>query len=937
MKNIFLLIVFLFMCNLVMAQKFMLRGQVTDTLANAMPSSTVMLLNPKDSSLINFGVTDVKGFFEMKNISKGDYQVKITFVGFAPFTKNISASDFYSPILELGKLRLKPVTRELDELVVKGEVSPVNVKRDTIEFNAGSFKVQTNANVEDLLKKMPGMEVQSDGTIKAQGEEVQRVMVDGREFFGRDPKLATRNLPADAIDKVQVYDKKSDQTVFTGIDDGQKEKTINLELKAEKRNGAFGNVMGGAGTEDRWQGKASLNRFGKGQQLSFLGMGNNVNEQGFSMDDYMNFSGSSSQMMGGGGGSMRVQIGGDNQNGVPLNFGGRQNGIVTNYAGGLNFNRDFSPTTKMTSSYFYNRLDQDLNQLLNRINYLPDGNYNFDQVSKQHNVSDNHRVNFSLDHQIDSANSFRFTTGVTYTTSDQEIQSDSQTMNTENTLQNQSERNSGYDGNSFNLNSNLLYRHRFAKKGRTFSTNLTLGLSQSLSDGKLQSSNEFFNSETEKQEILQINNQNTNNQSYATTLSYTEPLGNRKYLEANYSFRTNNNNVNKEVYDVVNEQNTINDLLSNRYNSNYLYSKPGVNFRMNRVKYNFSVGASYQKTRLKGDLVSRNALINKSFENILPVARFNYDFSNFKHLRFDYETSMQEPSIQQLQPLIDNSDPLNLSVGNPNLKPGYLHRFSTNYTQFDPGRSVGFFAFINSTYTTNAISYSQTIDPETLVRLTMPVNVKDYFNVSGNFNFGFPIKKLNGRFSIGPTSAYTRSINVLNTQGNTSKQYTLGGNVRYDYTLGEILFIGVSTTISQQQTEYSFETQQDQQFLNETYTAEGNLNFLKNYSFNSTFNFYSYTSQTTRFNQTIPLWNLSVSRFLFKAKSGELKLGVINLLDKSLSVSQSANVNYLQQTTTNNLGRYIMLSFTYALNKQLNPMGDGGRRRGGPGRIMIQQ
>jgi hypothetical protein len=214
--------------------------------------------------------------------------------------------------------------------------------------------------------------------------------------------------------------------------------------------------------------------------------------------------------------------------------------------------------------------------------------------------------------------------------------------------------------------------------------------------------------------------------------------------------------------------------------------------------------------------------------------------------------------------------------------------------------------------------------------------VPENFNASGNFNLGFPIKKLNGRFSIGPTSTFTKSINVLNEQQNMSKSYTYGGNVRYDYTLKEILFIGLSANISQQKTTYSFNTQ-DQRYLNETYTAEANVNFLKNYSFNTTFNFYSYTSQTTNFNQTIPLWNLSVSRFLFKAKSGELKFGVINALDKSMSVSQSANVNYLQQTTTNNLGRYFMISFTYALNKQLNPMGDGGRRRGGPGRIMIQQ
>jgi hypothetical protein len=935
--NRFLLILFLFVCQWVVAQKFSIKGQVVDTLSSPMPSSTVMLLNPKDSSLINFGITDARGFFEMKNILKAEYQLRITFVGYAPYSKSLSKNDFSAPVIELGKLKLKPSTRELDEVIVKGQAAPVSVKHDTIEFNASSFKVQTNANVEDLLKKMPGMEVQSDGTIKAQGQEVQRVMVDGREFFGRDPKLATRNLPADAVKKVQVYDKKSDQSVFTGIDDGQREKTINLELKDEKRNGAFGNITGGAGTNDRWQGKANLNKFGKGKQLSFLGMGNNVNEQGFSMDDYMNFSGGSSQM-GGGGGSVRLQINGDNQNGVPLNFGGRQNGIVTNYAGGLNFNRDFSSKTKLTSSYFYNRLDQNVNQLVNRINYLPTGNYNFDQQSRQLNISDNHRVNLALDHQIDSANSVRFTTSATYTTADQTIQSSSQTMNTDNQLQNQSERNTSSDANSFNLNSNLLFRHRFPKKGRSLSTNFTLGLGQNISNGRLQSSNEFFNEVAEKQEIMQINNQHTDNQTYGATISYTEPLGNRKYLEANYNFRTNLNEVNKEVYDIANDQSALNMQLSNKYNSNYLYNRPGINFRMNRPKYNFTVGASYQKSHLKGDLVLKDATIDKSFENILPVARFNYDFSSFRHFRFDYEAAMQEPTIQQLQPVVDNSDPLNLSVGNPDLKVGYSHRFNSNFTSFDPGKSVGFFAFVNSTYTTNSISYSQSIDPQTLIRLTKPVNVRDNLNMSGNFNFGFPVKKLNGRINIGPSTTFTRNVNLLNDQENTSRQYTVGGNARYDYTWNDIMFIGLSANISQQTTKYSFNTQQNQQYINSTYTTEGNVNLLKNYSFNTTFNFYSYNSQTTGFSQTIPLWNMSVSRFLFKAKSGELKLGVINLLDKSLSVSQSASVNYLQQTTTNNLGRYFMLSFTYALNKQLNPMGgDNGRRRGGPMRMIIQQ
>jgi hypothetical protein len=910
-------------------QRFIIRGQATDTLKSGMPSATVMLLQQKDSTLVSFASTDRQGQFELKNIARGDYQVKITFVGYATATKKISLSDFSSPVLEIGRLILEPVSKELDELVIKGEKAPVTVKKDTIEFNAGSFKVKQNANVEDLLKKMPGLEVETDGSIKAQGEQVQRVMVDGREFFGRDPKLATRNLPADAIEKVQVFDKKSDQAVFTGIDDGQREKTINLELKEEKRNGAFGNMMGGAGTDDRFQARASINKFAKGEQLSFLGMGNNVNEQGFSMDDYMNFSGGSQQMMGGGGGRMTIQIDGNNGSGVPLNFGGRQNGILTNYAGGLNTNQDFGTKTKLNASYFYNNLNQDISQVLNRINYLPNGSYNFSQASKQENQSDNHRGNLVIDHAIDSSNSLKFTAAATLTHSEQSIQSVSQTYNISGALQNESIRDTYNNGTSSNLNSSFLYRHRFPKKGRTISTTLTAGISQTNSDGTLSSTNEFFTTVPEKKVIEQTNTQKNDNYSYGAQVSYTEPLGGRKYLEANYSIRTNRNDVIRDVYNVNGGTPVYNDTLSNRYNSNYLYSRPGLNLRVNRQKFNFTVGASYQNTRLKGDLTLRDTTIDRTFENILPVARFNYDFTSFKHFSFNYETSMQEPTIQQLQPVVDNTDPLNLSSGNPNLRPGYAHQFRLNYTQFDPASSIGFFAFINSTYTTNAIAYSQTVDPQTLVRLTVPVNVDYNLRLSGNFNFGFPIKKINSRFSLGPTYTYSRGITLINLQENRSDARTYGGTVRYDYTFKEVLTLGLSANLSQNKTEYSFNTAQNQQYLNETYSSDLSISFLKNYSFNTTYDFYHYRSQTTGFDQTIPILNMSVSRFLLKNNVGELKLAVVNALDKSLGVSQTATSNYLQQETMNNLGRYYMISFTYALNKQLNPMGGGrGGRRG---------
>lgn len=919
--------------SVAMGQKFVITGQVIDTLSNPLPSATVMLLNAKDSTLANFAVSDARGVFEMKNVNKGSYMIKITFVGLTPFVKTMTTPTAAGTV-DVGRLKLEPLNKQLDEVMIVGEKAPVTVKRDTIEFNASSFKTKANANVEDLLKKLPGVEVDNDGTVRAQGEQVQRVTVDGREFFGRDPKLATRNLPADAIDKIQVFDKKSDQAAFTGIEDGQKEKTINLELKEEKRNGAFGKMMGGVGSNDRFQANANINRFGKGKQLSFLGMGNNINEQGFSIGDFMNFTGGSQQMMGGGG-TVTVQIGpNNNQSGVPLNTG-RQNGIMSNYAGGVNFNRDLSKNTQLTSNYFYNRIDQNITKDTHRINYLPnDSSYFYDEKSTQLNASDNHRVNLNVDHKIDSANSIKSTNNFSYSSSELNSKTQGQTNTTDNTLVNQSNRINYNAQTSANLNSSLLYRHRFAKKGRSFSTNLAFGLTQTNSNGTLQSSNQYYNTNPGTQEILQTNTQSTDNQSLGATLSYIEPLGGRKYLEGNYNIRTNLNQVDRQVFDEKNGQQTINSLLSNKYNSKYVYSRPTLNLRVNRQKYNFSFGVGYQNTRLTGEL-KNNQTIDRTFENFLPVAHFNYDFTSFKHLRLDYETSMQEPGIQQLQPVVDNSDPLNISVGNPGLQPSYQHRGVANFTTFDPGKFINFFGLLTTNYTLNSITSSQTVSPN-LVRLTKPVNVKDNVNINANINFGFPIKALKSRINVGPTGSYVRGINVLNEQSSYTWQRSYGGTVRYNFTYNDVLTLDLSANLSHQETDYEFNTQNNQVYFNKTYSAETNITFLKRYQFNTNLDYLIYNSETTDYHQVIPLWNMFISRFILKNNTGELKVGVNNLLDQSLSVSQSASSNYLQQQVTNNLGRYLMVSFTYSLNKQLNPM--GGMRQGGGGmRMMIRQ
>ncbi len=902
-------------------QSFSIKGQVLDTLNLPLPSATVMLLNTADSSLVNFGVSDAQGRFELKSANRQEYIFKLSFTGFSTWTRKLPPPEGGS-VTDLGKIRMEPENNQIGEVVVQAEQVPVIVKKDTIEYNAGSFKTRPNENVEGLLKKLPGVEVDTEGTITAQGEQVKRVTVDGKEFFGRDPKLATRNLPADAVDKVQVYDKKSDQAEFTGIDDSEREKAINLELKEDRRHSAFGNVTAGAGTDDRFQAKANINRFNKGDQFSLLGMANNINEQGFSIDEYMNFTGASQQMVAGGG-PVRVNVSlNDQSTGIPVNFGRRANGIMTNYAAGLNLNKQLSKKTEVNGNYFFNSLDHDLKQDTYRENFLPNGNFTYNQNSVQNNQNLNHRANAIVDHQLDSLSSLRFTTNFSFNGTDSEQESAGSNRAADGTLQNESEIKNTANGSNLTSNSSLLFRHKFGKKGRTLSSNLTMGVSRNDRDDFTDGVYRYFGDQPREEIQKQTSEQAIRNLNYGANITYTEPLGGRKYLEANYAFNQNHHDADHDVYDQTDGENIFNPQLSTEYNSDYTWHKGGMNFRLNRYKFNLQVGSSLQYTSLKGELKSLESEVERSFKNLLPVVRFNYDFTETKHLSFDYETSVQEPSIQQLNPALDQTDKLNLYQGNPNLRPAYTHNWRVGYNLFNPMKFFHFSGIFNVDYTTNAITNAVSYD--NFARLTTPVNVDHSLNLLGNLSLFFPVKPLNGRVSVIVRGREQQSMTILNDLENMIRQHNYEGVLRYNYRLEEAFDLNLSASLRKNTSSYEFD-QPDQSFLNQTYTAETSLSFLKNYQFVADFNYYVYSDRNNDFKEDIPVLDLSLSRFLLKNKKGELKFSVDNLLDKATGVIQTASSNYLERQTTNSLGRYFMISFTYSLNKHLNP---AGQRKG---------
>jgi len=458
-----LVVPFFFFCTIVFAQKNgIVKGMAFDTTARQpVSSATITLMQKKDSSLTSFTMTDNNGKFELTGIQNGEFRLLMTHVNYHSSSLVFKIDDEHKTI-DLGRIIMNDRAKVLSEVTVTSEAPPVTLVGDTVQYNASSFKTQPNANVEDLLKKLPGVKVEKDGTVKAQGEKVQKVLVDGKEFFGNDPKIATKNLPADAIDKVQVYDKLSDQAQLTGFDDGNSEKTINLKLKKDKKKGAFGKINAGVGTDDRYQGKFNVNSFKGARQMSVIGMGNNTNAEGFSFMDILNFTGALSQLKNGGNINLTIN---DND---PLSglLGGNNSGINTTFGGGVNYNNIIGTKTDFQSNYFYSRFDPNRISNIVRQYFSPTNIYN--QNSHTDNLNNNHRLNLNADYQMDSFTSLKITPSFSYQKTKNKALSDYNTRSEQGIVINEGNSNNLVNTEGYNLNTNILFRKKFHKKGRAF-------------------------------------------------------------------------------------------------------------------------------------------------------------------------------------------------------------------------------------------------------------------------------------------------------------------------------------------------------------------------------------------------------------------------------------------------------------------------------------
>ncbi len=895
-------------------QTLTIKGTVKDTLNNApLPLSSIVLISAKDSVITSFTRTDSDGNFILTADKGGKYTLRVTFPGFADYVDPVKIS---KPSTDMGLISMVTKEHLLKEFVLTKEISAIKIKGDTTEYVADSFKVKENANVEDLLKRLPGIEVDKNGKITAQGETVQKILVDGEEFFSDDPKVVTKGLQANIVDKVQVYDKKSEQAEFTGIDDGQKTKTINLQLKEDKKKGFFGKVDAGGGTDGYYQDEDMINAFKGKRQFSVFGIGSNTDKVGLGWQDNGKF-GSGSEMITDEDGNTYST--GNNDDGFS-NWNGTYNGegLPKSLTGGVHFADKWDEDKNhVTGNYRYGQQQVAIDGS-NITQYALAGDTSNISTTRKNESSrgERHAIDGMYEWKIDSNNTLKVSASAGYKTSD--VLSIFNTMTSLHTLAVDdplytNSRAIQSNTNADFLNAKLVYKKKFAKKGRTLSVDMRENYLDSRENGHLNSTiiPDSLNPVTSI--IDQAKKINNNTLSFYGKATYTEPITKVVSMEVNYAATVNNatsKNYSLNKNDSTGHYDAIDSAYSSNYRYNILSNSGGLNFRWVYKKVNFYFGSNVSNTNyLQTDLFHSDSSTQYNYINVSPHASFKYKINNQRSVSFSYNGNTQQPTITQIQPLRQNADPTNITIGNQNLKQEFINKLNISYNDYKVLTGRWLYADVNTSFINNAIGTSQTNSEG--------INTTQYVNVNGNYTAnmwmggGFKLKKadMNIGFNLSPTINHSNSF--INGQKNTNddNSYDVGLDAskykedKYEFSFRpSITYYENKATISTYSTNYWLSNSE----------LSGSVQLPSKFEIGTDVNF-MFREQTAVFttNNNVIKWNAYVSRKFLKKKELELKLTVFDILNQNIGYDRSATGSIITQNSYNTIRRYGMINVVW--------------------------
>ncbi|MEE2847960.1 MAG: TonB-dependent receptor [Gemmatimonadota bacterium] len=915
------------------------RGVVADSAGAGIDGAMIVALALPDSLLTKYALSNGNGSFTLSRVPAGEYLLQITMVGHQtvrqPFS--ITAAD-----IDAGTINLAVLVVEMEALVVSVDHVPFVNRRDTLDYNARAFVTRPNATVEELLARLPGIEVDADGTVRAQGEEVRNVLVDGKEFFGSDPTIATRNLPADAIERIQVYDKQSDMAEFTGIADGQEERTINLELREDARRGYFGQAVGGLGGglepvavieaqpngRTRYNESLNINRFSPTTQLALLGNANNVNEAGFAWGDFVNFSGGARGLGGGGnrGGGGR---GGGGQGGIQLG-GGRNDGFTESMSLGLNANHDFSDDRWIRSSYFYTGLDNVQQQTTQQQQLLGSSAAALQNaVADQSTANKTHRVNVNTQYAFSDGHDLRLRGNLSVGSSSMTSLQSSETTTFEGRVQNTGVSSNLVDGNDLGGSASLTWRKRLAENGRSLVAAATTNIQEPELYGDLETTTGIANRNGDlmMQDLFQTQARTGRTLSLSQRLSLTQPVGVGGIFEVFGQRREVNEDQDNSVFDIGTGTPVFNDFLSSGFERTYSYLRGGFRFNKNTEDTRFVIGLQVQRSNLDGTILDRDEYIENGYTHVLPSADYRIQLDEAKTLNFRYTTSTREPSMTELQPFADNTNPIRTYIGNPNLTPEYSHSFNADYRFFDQFSFVNLFTYLRFSYTNDDIVQSRVIDEQAL-QTVMPVNIDHSWSTNGGVTYGRPIRSVGARINLNYSFNYTRGVEILNELENNSRVLRNTIEASIDNRDKEIFDVRAGARYSFNDIQNTLNQDLNQVYLDRTFYGNAMLHYGAVWTFSTTLNYRLYDESVFGVgDRNVAMLQASISKLAMNNRV-ELELIGFDILDQNKGVAYTTGTSFIQERRTESLGQYIMLKVMYRLGSRRG----GAARGGGSGR-----
>jgi len=912
---------------------------INDSGKSVIPGIGVTLYTP-DSTKQFFTVTDNNGIFMFQNVTPGRYRLRASFIGYQDFNIRLA----YSTVnINMGVQKMKLGTIDMKAVTIHGIV-PVQQREDTTEYNADAFKTQPDATAEDLVNKMPGITSQN-GAVTVNGEQVTQVLVDGTPFLGDDPMVALKNLPAEVIDKIQVFDKLSDQAQFTGFDDGNTQKTINIVTKRNRRNGTFGRIYGGYGTDQRYLVGGTLNFFNGPSRFSILGLANNINQQNFATEDILGALGGGGNGgrggsgggprgggMGSGGGSNISSTGAGLSKGAGNYLVGTQGGITTTNSLGMQYSDAWDKNrVKLTSSYFFNNAVNTNNTTSTSV-YTNGDTYN--QQSDAGTTNYNSRINARLEDNLDTNNAiYVILKGSIQQTN---ISADApETVLLDNVERTFSQTNTSSSSRGYDYSGNILYMHKFKKRHRTISWNVGFDDNNKNTPGDIFSIDDYYAKDT-------LVNSNLLNQQYtqpaygytlSSSLSYTEPIDSNSIIQLNYSPSVNENNTEKKTfnYDSIGEAYILPDTaLSNQYHNIYITQAFGISYRLNHgKKYYIMLGVNPQySTLIAQELypLSNVPAVQRNYTSVLPRVIFNYKFSQSKNLRVMYRSNVTPPTITQLQNVVNNNNPLLLNTGNPQLKQDFEQSFIARYGATNANAGTTFLVYTYVNYINNYVGNAtfsplkdSTISDGTVLntgsQLSEPINLQGYWNAKQFITYGWLIRALRVNLNFNSGVIYVRTPALVNNVANYSSNYTYSEGVvlssdiseNVDYTFS---YSGNFSTVTN-----TLANQEDGNYFTGVATGKINIILFKGLIINTSVSQTSYAGLSSIYNQTIYLWNGSLGYKFLKNKVLQVSISANDILNQNTSITRTVTDTYIQDSQTEILRRYFMVNIQLNIKK----------------------